>query len=285
MKKTDNQTSGVYKPRQTIKTITPMMAQAIINKSKELGFKNRNVSERLVNRYARAMENGQWFINGEGIAIDTDGRLVNGQHRLLACIKAKMPFITTVCEGVDPKAFATYDSGRSRDASQVLAIDGVPYYNAVSSIIRGVAAIRSASHIATKALDISNQDVVAEYNANKDVYDRITLAIGPLCQKTHAMTPKLAGSVFFYLVHDLKQPWDLVEKFVTNSLSFDTSDNPYMDALRNWNLQHITTKVSERTRYGFVVLAWNGMVTGKKLTRNFFREASILNMPKFLPME
>src|SRR5688572_25165711 len=93
-------------------TITPNMAEAMLGKN----FKNRNVSKGLVQAYARDMLSEDWRFTGEAIKFDVTGKLIDGQHRLLACVKAGVNFRSLVLRGLEPEAQEVLDSGRVRTA-------------------------------------------------------------------------------------------------------------------------------------------------------------------------
>src|SRR5690606_8318649 len=85
---------------------------------------NRHISQRTVEKYAAAMKAGQWVLNGESIKFDKDAKLIDGQHRLWACIESDVPFKTMVVYDAPTDAFMTIDSGRTRNAGDALAIAG-----------------------------------------------------------------------------------------------------------------------------------------------------------------
>ena len=67
------------------KNITPKMAAEMLER--HLNPENqRRQSQSVVESYARAMRAGQWLLTHQGIAIDTNGELVDGQHRLSAIV-------------------------------------------------------------------------------------------------------------------------------------------------------------------------------------------------------
>jgi hypothetical protein len=53
--------------------------------------------------YARDMKAGKWRRNGETVKIAWDDTIPDGQHRLYACMEAKVPFWCLVVTGVDPE--------------------------------------------------------------------------------------------------------------------------------------------------------------------------------------
>lgn len=93
-------------------------------------IKNRNISARLVQKYARDMAHGKWQPNGETIKLDPDGRLIDGQHRLTAVIEAasRNPAFTgitlDVVYGVTAEALPTLDTGRKRSLRDVVVMHG-----------------------------------------------------------------------------------------------------------------------------------------------------------------
>jgi hypothetical protein len=58
-----------------------------------------------VDRYAEEMRLGVWALNGKSLIFDSNGRLLNGQHRLTACAQSGVPLVTLVVRGVNPSVF------------------------------------------------------------------------------------------------------------------------------------------------------------------------------------
>ena len=106
----------------TVATITPREAKEWLE-TKNL-HNNRPQSEQTIRKYAQEMKAGRWKLNGESIIFGSSGRLLNGQHRLKACILANVPFQTVIVKGADDATFDTIDDGKSRNLGDVLAIRG-----------------------------------------------------------------------------------------------------------------------------------------------------------------
>jgi hypothetical protein len=66
---------------------------------------NRRLKESTVETYARDMANGEWLTNHQGVAVDEDGRLIDGHHRLNAVVKSRATVTMLVSTGwpVKPK--------------------------------------------------------------------------------------------------------------------------------------------------------------------------------------
>ena len=250
-----------------LKKITPMIASNWLKRTEERGFKNRKLSQSWAARLAKPMKAGEWLVNGEPIIFDKEGCVIDGQHRLMACIQSGVPFTSCVIEGVDRSTFHTIDCGRTRSAAQVLNIEGIKYYTAIASIIRGVNALRKKSYSSPKLEDLSNSEVLDDYRAHCDEYDRIAESILPSVQTTKMMSPKLAGSVFFYLVNDIGCKWETVETFIKGCLSEESHPNEYINAFRRWLFRNVKTKMTDRIKLGNLVRAWNAMVTHGKVPK------------------
>lgn len=115
-----------------IVNITPEMAKRMLEKNPY----NRNISKRTVETYAEAMRRNEWHSNGESICFDEDGNLINGQHRLAACVLANVPFCSTVVTGVLKQDSYIYDKGRNRTIRNTVMIaqkhgemDSAPIYS------------------------------------------------------------------------------------------------------------------------------------------------------------
>jgi hypothetical protein len=120
-------------------TITPDMAAAFLEKNTN----NRTVARRAVDAYARDMMNGKWRLSGAAVTFDNQHNLIDGQHRLHACIKADTSFVSMVLYGVDPDAKDVIDTGRGRTAQDVLAMEGDRWVTQKVAVARWILALKS----------------------------------------------------------------------------------------------------------------------------------------------
>lgn len=98
--------------------------------------RNRPVSQSTVDRYVQEMRAGNWKENGQGIIFGKDGQLINGQHRLKACVVANKCFTTLVVYGIDNETFDTIDDGSQRSLGDVFAIKGESKHGLLSAGVR-----------------------------------------------------------------------------------------------------------------------------------------------------
>lgn len=112
------------KPRpdsNRVETITPRIAANLMKNAAE----NRSIRPDIVDQYAADMKAGRWRLNGETIKLNRSGGVIDGQHRLLACIKSGYSFKTYVARGlVEDEVIHSIDVGISRTPSDFLRFHG-----------------------------------------------------------------------------------------------------------------------------------------------------------------
>ncbi len=130
-------TSRMYqKVRAYIVHVTPVLAELML----EQNVRNRRVSERHITVLSQIMASRDMRLNGETIIFSSDGRLLDGQHRLLACVKSGVAFDTIVVFGIDSDAFDTIDTGSTRSTGDILGINGIASANKVASAVQALLA-------------------------------------------------------------------------------------------------------------------------------------------------
>lgn len=100
--------------------VTPDMARAWLDQNTS----NRKVTKGHVDKIARDMKAGNFPFTGDAIRFDSNRVLIDGQHRLLACVKADTPFETLVIYNLQPETQDKLDAGKARNASDILSMTG-----------------------------------------------------------------------------------------------------------------------------------------------------------------
>lgn len=118
--------------RFAVESIGPSLATQYLERNRF----NRPLSRAVVLNYVDALRAGEWLLNGEAIKFDTNGLLVDGQHRLDAIVRSGVAAQLVVIRDLDPEVFKTLDTGKNRSAGDVLAIKGVKNPNAVGVALR-----------------------------------------------------------------------------------------------------------------------------------------------------
>lgn len=91
-------------------TVTPTIAKQLLNGNDH----NRRIRPALVKMLRAEIEQGRWTVTHQGIALDDDGRLIDGQHRLKAIVESDTPVKMYVAKGIPTDAAAVIDGGVTR---------------------------------------------------------------------------------------------------------------------------------------------------------------------------
>lgn len=110
------------------RSVTPEFARQLL----ELNTANRPISRREVERLKAILAGGQWRYNGESIKISDTGKVLDGQHRLIAIAESGVAADLRIETGLPDDVFTTLDQGRKRTGGDVLAVRGVMRYNATA---------------------------------------------------------------------------------------------------------------------------------------------------------
>lgn len=117
----------------TIVMVSPATATRWLAQNK----RNRNISRTDVQRYRLDMEAGLWRFAADPIRFDTNGDLIDGQHRLTALSELKdvcLPML--VVRGLPPETQRVMDQGRKRTPGQQLYLSGIKEANLMAAIFK-----------------------------------------------------------------------------------------------------------------------------------------------------
>jgi hypothetical protein len=101
--------------------LTPAAAAVLL---KNHNFKNRGIKKHQKQFLQRQMESDKFIYNGETIIVGDNFQILNGQHRLAACVASGKPIEVLIVFGVPSAAFTTLDQGARRSGSDLLTIEG-----------------------------------------------------------------------------------------------------------------------------------------------------------------
>jgi len=128
-----------------VRDITPAQAQELL----KLNTNNRQLKTRHAEVLADDMRAGRFRFNGDPIRFN-GSTLLDGQHRLYACVLSGIPFRAVVVFDLDDTdCMATLDGGRKRTLADRLHLRGEKYAGRLSSIL--------TSHYLLTAKNYSNR--------------------------------------------------------------------------------------------------------------------------------
>lgn len=102
--------------------LTPEDASKLLAHSQ--GQRQRSISKGHVERIAHAIRTGQWRETHQPIALDRDGVVIDGQHRLSAIVQAGIPVRLMIARDVPAETFDVIDTGKIRGPADVLTLGG-----------------------------------------------------------------------------------------------------------------------------------------------------------------
>ena len=286
--------SYYYDPQEgvyiTIRTIDPVIAKELLSGQ----TKNRKISKTTVAKYKEFMKLGQWVLNGEPL-IFGGSKLIDGQHRLTACVESGEPFSAVWVELDEEGVFKTLNQGKRRNGADVLSVFGHASSTNVFSSICILARIDKLGELGYQGfgnsgrLPISNHEV-EEYALKYphiDVsirkcdtwYRQFRLKKGPLAALHYMLRRSEAHRVPMGEESD-----DLRSDAFMESLCFGmnlSKGNPILP-LRNSLLRQMgdNMKISPHFIVRGGVLAYNNWVTGKE--SNVLRVGRIPQIPKVI---
>lgn len=178
--------------------VTPKLAADWLNDNTG----NRNKRARRIATYARDMTHGNWLVTGDTIKFDTDGRLVDAQHRLEAIIASGTTQRMLVVRGLNPRVQDVLDTNLKRSASDALNFNNIgPHVHVIAAVarldkawttgkLRRVTLGRSGGALD----DLTNSEVVQWADENPDIHEASAFGQGN-CKTLLAAPSPLAFAV------------------------------------------------------------------------------------------
>lgn len=187
-------------------TVTPAMAGELISKANATeGFRQRKVSQTLVDEYALLMKHGRWkeFLPDGIIGVDVDGVLINGQKRMLALIAAGVAVGFVVARNVPRDMFPFFDRAQTRTAAHTFQIDGLPsgpeYQSTIKLAMRYDEMLRGALDPSTwgnwSSIRDPNDEALDFYRRHREIAESVVVGRG--LNYGSKLVPA-AGAVFHY---------------------------------------------------------------------------------------
>lgn len=115
----------------SLEEITPEDGASLLER---VDPRQRRISQRVVDCFAKDMLRGQWRLNHQPIAINAAGEIIDGQHRLWAVVQSGCSIQMWVAR--DFEEYRTVDNGRLRTSGQVLGLPE-PYVSMARRVLLG----------------------------------------------------------------------------------------------------------------------------------------------------
>lgn len=133
---------------------------------------NRRASRQLVQRYAGDMLSGRWRPEVmDPIRFDSNGRLIDGQHRLMAIVDSGVAQNMLVIRGIDPSTIHMIDTGRARSPADMLKIKGYNYTTLFAAGLRALLVIKDSPVTTKTPAFFSHSEILSAAERHEDMLD------------------------------------------------------------------------------------------------------------------
>lgn len=238
--------------------VTPDFAAQLL----KANTNNRPISKASVRLYASEMRAGRWTNNGDTIRLSKGGRLLDGQHRLLAVISAGIPVQMTIVEGLDDDTFKTIDQGRKRTNADILAIAGEKNTNRLAAAARAVFMIERG--LVSSMASVVPGDIIETLERRPEIRMWVSRMCSMKSVKSH-FPASLGGLAALYAE---RYGSEVVESFLT-ALSDGAGlekGNPALVLRERFLFRARGQSITYQTQLAFMIKAMNAYVAGKKLS-------------------
>jgi len=247
--------------------VTPEMAADWLDTRNPDG--NRSLSRLISGRYADAMRRGEWKVTHQGLAFDTDGWVVDGQHRLSGIANSGVVVQIWVFPDMPRDTFDAIDVGRRRMASHLLK---VPNAVVLTSAVRYLAVtdnIHDARYPGAAFAELTNVetlDLVRRGGHKLEQAARVAWRV----RAGARVTPSPMAAVAYQVLNtDQADELDPFVEGLATGANLDR-DDPRL-RLRNAFMASATTRAATmRTPshpYALTVKAWNNYVLRRPLSQ------------------
>lgn len=243
-----------------VRTITPDVAKEMLRGNTH----NRPIRRGHVVRLSEEMKAGKWILNG--VPIIFNGKLlIDGQHRLVACVNSGKSFDSLVVSDVAADSFLTIDTGAKRTAADTLATKGEKHYAALAAAATIVSIYDSGKMGERLTSAGGNNRMVSEAMKRYVALRHSVSHCVPMSTKIIPISILSACHYIFSRIDSVKADI-FIERLATG---VDVQKDSPMSSLRDSLIENYTNPRKHTRGYVFslVIKAWNAERTDKLLKR------------------
>ena len=248
---------------------------------------NRNVKETSLKRLVQEINGGTWVVNnGETIKINNQGRLVDGQHRLLAVIKTDKPTEMYLTFNCHEDSIATVDTGSARSLPNILKINNIKYYTMIGGVVQSESVIIKGFPMN----ELTSRTDLRSYKKTLEIVKQKLDYLYFVCKEADKLNKKFpllsASFIAKYFNVFYKIDEDTCFDFF-NKLSKGTDMDSSIYLFRSIMIKDATKsikKMSPREKEALFIKCWNHYVDGNEL-KILRWQPSIQDFPKVKRIE
>ena len=222
---------------------------------------NRPPKPNKVQQFAKDLSEDRWGLTGDTIKFGTDGRLLDGQNRLAACVRANKAFLTHVVFGIDPTLFGRMDIGKPRNAADVLHIAGYKYASTLAAALRWAHLLDTDPY----SRETLQPDFVLQLASKQYTDIEPYLKYGREINSQFAHPAgQVAALVYKFSKSDEVKAMDFVRAWKKGDRSGKYQIIDTMQALLHSQKANNNGRIHELTRASIIIRAWNFFKLGQK---------------------
>lgn len=263
--------------------ISPQIAAAYLNNA----VKNRKVNKRRIENMAAKMKNKSWNASGETIKFDSNGTLIDGQHRLKAIIMSNTTQEMAVAYDLDPIVFTELDTGKKRTLSDVLFIENFTSHTHLATATKGIYSfvnfgIDQMSHgrsfKSTSEAKTSNRTYLEFLKNHPEIVNSLMFVLK--CGKQKLVTTSfLIVMHYIFKTRSRKDADIFIQKFITgDNLALNNPILRLREKMIQQNADKIKVVHHDQTK--MFVIAWNKWRGDQSL--KYFRIDTNKPMPRII---
>ena len=243
--------------------ITPAMAMEIL----ENRDPNRPLRDFRAQLIGNDMAAKKWRANGEPLIFDEKGHLLDGQHRLRACILADAPFETYCIFGIPRTCFPSFDQGSSRSGGDLAATMGFQNYMVAAAAARLVIEYDGGTIGKTgNAARIPNERIKEFLSRNRDQLQAAAKTTTLLQKGIRRLVPLSHVCFLFYKnceSHE-KQACDFIEK-LSSGANLRNGDPVLLFRNRMDALKGSRHQLLQSEKLALLIKTWNAFLCSRSL--------------------
>jgi len=248
--------------RTILEIITPDRARYLL----ELNTNNRPIIKTNLAKLCDEIQRGRFVFNGDAIRISKTGRLLDGQHRLLAVVTTGISIETLVVSGLNDECFKTIDQGSLRTLAALLSMEGATNYTmAAASSLLIQKYLDGQVPTQGSAGSRSKTDLVNFYNENKANVLLATSRISGSKQLKKLMSGGYLAFIYFILYEINKEDCELFFSRVESGNGLVIHQPELVLREKLISVISKNDKEGQVARAAYFIFAWNAFRSNKQM--------------------
>jgi hypothetical protein len=242
-------------------TITPEKAALMLQDNDS----NRPVNMKHVNDISQAIKRGDWKLNGDTIRLN-GSKLIDGQHRLLAIVKAGVPVPSLVVRGLPEDVFDTIDIGKRRNGGDCLSIRGAVNVRALSAALMWVHRYMTGTVLSSRT-GVPNTLILKLYEEHPGLAD----CISDRSNKCKLAPPSLVAACTYLFRKSHQEKADQFFDSLYSGANLQEASSVFR--LREYLLKNSLSrsKMPPTILFALFIKAWNSFKKNREMKQLMFR--------------